>query len=252
METTVEKGRAAGAALPTPVSEGLDRFVKAAAAAFGTTLRSVVLFGSAAEGRLRATSDVNVLLVLSAWDDARADGFREPLRAAQAAIRLSPIFVLEGEVEAAALAFPVKFADIQRRRRVLFGADPFTKDLVPRGAEIENLRQVLLNVLLRLRERYLMVSLREEQAARALAEAAAPLRSGAASILELEGQPAASPKEALAALAAEIPGDGWGEVLSYVSAAREGKPLPPGAAPASLRRLVVLAGGLLERARSLR
>ena len=75
----------------------------------------------------------------------------------------------------------------------------------------------------------------------ALAEAAAPLRSGAASILELEGKPAPSPKEALARVAAQVPG-AWGEVLAHISAAREGKPLPSGAAPASLRKLPALAG----------
>jgi len=212
---------------------------------------SVVLFGSAAEGRLRATSDVNVLLVLSAWDDAKADALREPLRTAQAAIRLSPMFVLAGELERAAQAFPVKFADIQRRRRVLSGSDPFSRDLVPREAEIAHLKQVLLNLVLRLRERYVMVSLREEQAVRALADAAGPLRSGAASILELEGKPAASPKEALAIVSGQVEGE-WGEVLTHVSAAREGTPFPPGAAAASLRKLVALAGGLLARARGLR
>jgi hypothetical protein len=161
------------------------------------------------------------------------------------------MFVLAGEVEAAAQAFPVKFADMKRRRRILYGTDPLTADLVPRGAEIAHLRQILLNAVLRLRERYLMASLREEQAVRALAEAAGPLRSGAASILELEGRPASSPKEALAVLSGEI-GKEWGEVLAHVSAAREGTPLPAGAAPDSLRKLVALAQGLLERARSLR
>jgi predicted nucleotidyltransferase len=252
MEATTERTVPIGTGIPDQVSQGLDRFVKAAEDALGATLKSVVLFGSAAEGRLRNTSDVNVLLILSAWDDARADTLREPLRAAQAAFRLAPMFVLEQELEAAAQAFPVKFADIQRRRQVLLGADPLVKDLVPRDAEIVHLRQVLLNLVLRLRERYLMVSLREEQAARALAEAAGPLRSGAASILELEGKPAASARDALATLSGQIRGEDWGEVLSHISAAREGKSLPPGAASTSLRRLVALAQGLLERSRNLR
>jgi predicted nucleotidyltransferase len=250
MATMAESGVLAGGGLPLPVAEGLDRFVKSARAVLGDSLRSVVLFGSAVEGKLRTTSDVNLLLVLSAWDD-RADALREPLRSAQAAIGLSPMFVLERELAAAALAFPVKFADIQRRRRVLYGADPFTVDLVPREAEIAHLGQVLLNTVLRLRERYLMASLRDEQAARALAEAAGPLRSTAASILELEGKPAPSPKEALARIAAEVPG-AWDELLQDVSAAREGKPLPSGTAPASLRKLSALAEALLARARSLR
>ena len=238
--------------LPGPVAEGLDRFVRAAREALGPALTSATLFGSAAEGRLRATSDVNVLLVLSKWEGARVDALREPLRTAQAAIRLSAMFVLEEEVEAAIEAFPVKFADILRRRRVLHGPDPFAAGAVPRSAQVANLRQVLLNLVLRLRERYLAASLREEQAARAVAEAAAPLRASAASLLELEGRPAPSPREALEAVARELPGEGWTDVLRGLSLARERGPMAAGAASATLRRLVDLAQALSGRARALR
>ena len=237
--------------LSPEVTAALGRFVEAARTSLGPLLGSVVLFGSAAEGRLRATSDVNVLLVLSGWDEARTALLREPLRTANAAIRLNAMFLLEGEVKAALASFPAKFADILRRRRVLAGADPFVGLSVPREAEIAHLRQVLLNLVLRLRERWLLASLREEQAARALADAAGPLRSSAASLLALSGRPAPSPKEALAAFAAKLPGEGWETVLANLSAAREGRPLPAGAAPASLRRLVDLAHALSESARSL-
>ena len=41
------------------------------------------MFGSAAEGRLRATSDVNLLILLSNFNEARAEELRNPLRVAQ-------------------------------------------------------------------------------------------------------------------------------------------------------------------------
>jgi hypothetical protein len=44
--------------LPQPVVVGLSSFVDSALAICGTTLKSVVLYGSGAEGRLRAASDV--------------------------------------------------------------------------------------------------------------------------------------------------------------------------------------------------
>lgn len=237
--------------LPGPVAAGIDRFVASARERLGPILRSATLFGSAAEGRHRATSDVNLLLVLSEWDEARLDALREPLRSGQAAIRLSVMFLLEEEVPRAIEAFPVKFADVLRRRRVLVGSDPVPAGSVPRSALVANLRQLLLNLVLRLRERYLLVSLREEQAARAIAEAAGPLRAAAASLLELEGRPAASPREALEAFARELPGDGWTGVLADLSGARERRTLSPGSAPQSLRRLVALAGALERRARAL-
>jgi predicted nucleotidyltransferase len=74
--------------LPPPVNRVLTDFGAAARDAFGADLKSIILYGSAAEGRLRATSDVNVLLVLSVFDPAKANQLREPFRIAQAAVRL--------------------------------------------------------------------------------------------------------------------------------------------------------------------
>jgi predicted nucleotidyltransferase len=242
---------AATAPLPDRITQTLDQFVTLAQEKLGPDLRSLVLFGSAAENRLRATSDVNMLVVLSAWTPARADALREPLRTAQAAIALSPMFVLESELGAAAEAFAVKFSDILRRRRVLYGSDPFAGLQISRAAEITRVRQVLLNLLLRLRERYLMVSLREEQAARVLAQTAGPLRSAAATLLELQGHPAESPKAALESIAAKLPGAGWSELMQTLSSVREGQQLPAGVAPTNLLRLIDLAAALHTQAAGL-
>jgi len=227
--------------LPPAVSRVLDGFVEAARGGLGADLRAVVLFGSAAEGRLRATSDVNVVVVLRAFDAGKMDGLRDTARTAHAAIKLEPMFLLEGEIPAATQAFAVKFADVLRRRRILFGDDPFAGVTMPRGAEVLRLRQVLLNLALRLRQRYVLGSLREEQATLAVAEAAGPLRSCAAALLELRGTPAPSPKEALASIAASLPGGPWSEVLGHLSRARERRSLPAGAAGPTLLRLADLA-----------
>jgi predicted nucleotidyltransferase len=63
--------------LPAQVARVLTDFVSAAQTAFANELRGVVLFGSAAEGRLRATSDVNLLIILSNFDEARAGELRK-------------------------------------------------------------------------------------------------------------------------------------------------------------------------------
>src|SRR5262245_19075537 len=111
--------------LPSQVTRMLTDFIAAAQNSLADELRSIVLFGSAAESGLRATSDVNLLIVLSTFDAARAAELRGPLRVAQASIRLSPMFVLERELSAAIVAFTENFSDILRRRRVLSGPDPF-------------------------------------------------------------------------------------------------------------------------------
>ena len=135
--------------LPDPVARTLTLFVTAAENHLGASLRSIILFGSAAENRLRATSDVNLLVVLTVFDRSQVEGLSETLAAANAAIRLNVMWLLESEIGAAVEAFSVKFADILRRRRVLRGSDPFQALAIPRHAAIARLRQVLLNLVLR-------------------------------------------------------------------------------------------------------
>ena len=106
-----------------------------------------------------------MLLVLKTFKQSSADRLREPMRLAHAAVQLNAMFLLEAEVHAAMDAFAVKFADISARHRVLFGTDPFAGLRPPRDSLVRRLKQVLLNLQLRLRERYVLVSLREEQLA---------------------------------------------------------------------------------------
>lgn len=238
-------------ALPPEVERALREFVAAARESLGASLRSAVLYGSAAEGRMRATSDVNLILVLSSFDAAAVDGIRESLRVARAAARVEVMFLLEGEVVSAAERFAPKFSDILRRCRVLHGPDPFAEIAIPREREAERLRSEALNLVLRLRAAYAVHTLREDDAARAVAEAAGPLRTLAAVLLGLEGTPAASPREALRTLAAGA-GPGAAEAVERMSEAREEGFLPPGIAARTLLGLLDLAGRLRDRAEAVR
>src|SRR5438105_1954020 len=100
---------AASAQLPEAVRTVLSEFTAAAQEAFAEDLLSVVLFGSAAEGRLRPTSDVNIVLVLRQVDAKKLEAIGEAYRFAHAAIRLSAMFILESEIGVAKDAFAVKF-----------------------------------------------------------------------------------------------------------------------------------------------
>jgi len=247
MSATLE---AATLDLPSPAARALTEFVERAREVLGPDLRSVVLYGSAAEGRLRSTSDLNVIVVLDRFEAARMDRLREALRVGQAAARLAVMFLLASEVPAAMEAFAAKFADVLRRRRVLLGDDPFAGLAIPRAAEIARLRQVLLNLALRLRAAYVADGDREERLALSVADAAGPLRSCAATLLELHG-PAASGKEALEKLAAET-GGGFAEALRRLSEARETRMLPAGSAAPALLGLVDLSQHLRSLAEALR
>jgi predicted nucleotidyltransferase len=238
--------------LPPNVDRVLAEFVGEARRAFDNDLRAVVLYGSGAEGKLRATSDVNVLLVLSAFDQNKADQLREPLRLAQAAIQLRTMFLLESELQPAIAAFTVKFADIIRRRRVLYGEDPFAGVSISRRDATVRLKQTLLNLTLRLREAYIARSLREEQLVAMIADMAGPLRSCAAALLELEGAITESPKEALHQVAASLPdGAERAEEISRISEARQNQRLAPGVAAPTLFHLIELARSMWARAAAL-
>jgi predicted nucleotidyltransferase len=235
--------------LPTNVSTGLSTFIAAAKQAFGDDLVSVILYGSGAEGKLRSTSDVNLILLLKTFDRSAADQIREPLRLAEAAIKLRVMFLLQDELEPASRAFAVKFADIARRRVVLYGEDPFASISVPRADAIFRLQQTLLNLTLRLRETYVARSLREEQLSTVIADTAGPLRSCASTLLELEGHPASSPKEALEQIASSLaaaPG------VELISEARQRHAAPPGAAAPALFHLIELAHAMWARAAQLK
>jgi hypothetical protein len=93
-----------------------------------------------------------------------------------------------------------------------------------------------------------VAGLREEQLARALAEAAGPLRAAAATVLALEGTPAPGAREALERVVQELAEPALAGSLATMSRARAQGLLPPGeAAPAFLAMLSV-AGRLRERA----
>ena len=238
--------------LPPNVDRVLTEFVAETRNSFGEDLRAVVLFGSGAEGKLRPTSDVNLLVVLSAFDQEKADKLREPFRMAQAAIQLRSMFLLESELQPAMKAFAVKFGDILRRRRVLYGEDPFKGLSVSRDDSIVRLKQTLLNLMLRLREMYIERGLREEQLAVVIADMAGPLRSCAATLLELEGKPAKSAKEALQLVAAASTDVKIStEEISRISEAREHRALEPGTAAPTFIHLIDLAHSMWKRAMSL-
>jgi predicted nucleotidyltransferase len=232
--------------LPLQVSKTLDEIAAKLKIGLGDQLRSIVLFGSAAEGRIRVTSDVNLLVVITMFDVTRMDPLREFLRTAQAAIQLEPMFVLESELPQAMQTFAVKFTDIQRRHKILFGSNPFSSLSVSRQATIDRLKQVLLNLTLRLRTVYVLRSLREEQLALSIADVSGPLRAAAAAICELEERKTSSPKEALHILSGRFSGSDWTKVLEQISQARENRHLPPGQAANLFQRVMEMCGQILE------
>ena len=226
--------------LPAAVIEWLQRTVSALTEAFGPDLDSLVLFGSAAEGRMRASSDVNLLVVVHELRAANLDRVSLALQNARAAVELNAMFIRRSELALAADSFAVKFEDILHRRRVILGADPLAGLSVTHDDLKRQVRQLLLNITLRLRTQYALYRDREEVLVEVIADNAAPLRRCAQAILELRAESCASPKECLERLAAEL-GGGFEADLRALTVARSELSLPPDEAAGLLMRLASLA-----------
>jgi predicted nucleotidyltransferase len=232
--------------LPSNVASVLSAFLTATRDALADDLVSAVVFGSAAEGQLGPASDVNLLLVLGAFAPDRVAQMRDAYLTAEAAIKLRAMFVLEDELSTAAEFFAQKFADILRRHKTVYGKDVLTSLKVARPAEIFRLRQILLNLVLRLREACVARGHRPEQVARILADTFGPLRAACATLLELEGTPNTDSSAALATVAASF-GAQSSNVAALMVAAHEGKFL--GAeAPDALFQVLALVVHVSQRA----
>src|SRR6185503_1643308 len=103
----------------------LEELVSQLRAAYGTALRSVVLYGSAAAGEQTKRSDQNVLVIVDSLD-------RERLAAASAASRAwsesgnpAPLTLKTAEWRGSSDIFPMEYADILERHRILYGDPPF-------------------------------------------------------------------------------------------------------------------------------
>jgi len=114
------------------------------------------------------------------------------------------------------------------------------------------LKQVLLNLTLRLREAYVQYGSTPERISRLIADSAGPIRTCAATLPELEGKAAISPKEALVDFAGSLGDIGWEEVLAHISETRKRALLSLDVADATVLRLIELATRIRSRAEALK
>lgn len=238
--------------LPANVQQILSGFLSSAQRAFAEDLLSAVLFGSAADRSLRKSSDVNLILVLRRYDPARAQQVRNDLSTAEAAILLRVMFLVQDEIPAACEAFAQKFSDILRRRVVLLGPDQFDGVSVPHAAQVRRLRQVLLNLLLRLREMHAGQESGSPRTLHMLADSTGALRSSAVLLLVLEGCEALKPKQALLNVAEQVAPGKFAAPLAKLSQLREAATLSDTDAHEVMIAMMELAVAMHQRAAAIK
>ena len=130
----------------------LEQLVSQLRLAFGDHLRSVLLYGSAVAGEhIAKRSDYNVLLVVDSMPLDRLAAAGAVLRAWGEAGNPPPMTFTEAEWRSSADVFPMEYADILERHRVLYGPDVTDGIEVSRSDLRLEVEQQALGKLLHLR-----------------------------------------------------------------------------------------------------
>jgi hypothetical protein len=131
----------------------LDELVTQLRAAYGAQLASVVLYGSAAAGEhIPQKSDYNVLVLLNALDARSLAAASATANAWREAGNPPPMTMTLDEWRRSSDIFPMEYADILERHRVLHGAAPFDGISVSLDHLRLQLEQQVMGKLLHLRQ----------------------------------------------------------------------------------------------------
>lgn len=131
----------------------LDELTAQLRAAWGEALQSVVLYGSAAteEGRV-SQARCDVLVIVDRLDLARLQAAGAVVRAWTDAGHPPPMTMTAEEWRGSVDIFPMEYADILERHRVLHGLPPFEGIHVRRGDMRSQLENQVMGKLLHLRQ----------------------------------------------------------------------------------------------------
>jgi len=131
----------------------LDELVSQLRAAYGAALRSIVLYGSAAAGEhIEKRSDYNVLVIVDSLDADRLTAASAASRAWTDAGNHAPLTLTTSEWHSSSDIFPMEYADILERHKVLYGDPPFDGIRVDRKDLRLQLEQEAMGKLLKLRQ----------------------------------------------------------------------------------------------------
>ena len=167
----------------------LDELVTQLKAAFGADLSSVVLYGSAAGGDHNPKrSDQNVLVIVKQVPISAAKAISATARAWTEAGNPAPMVFTEREWRGSADVFPMEYADILERNRVLHGTAPFD-GIVVRSADLRlQLENEAMGKLLHLRRALLANASDDKQLAEMLGRSASAIMVIFRAVCRLHGE----------------------------------------------------------------
>ncbi len=177
----------------------LEALVSQLRSAYGGALQTVTLYGSAASGEhIAKRSDYNVLVIVDALDAER-------LRAASAAARAwsdagnpAPLTMTEREWRGSSDIFPMEYADILDRHKVLYGELPLDGVRVEPNDLRLQLEQEAMGKLLKLRQGVLASGNDEKRQVELLGASASAIMIIFRALLRLHGTETPADNVALA------------------------------------------------------
>jgi hypothetical protein len=167
----------------------LDDLVTQLRSAYGAQLSAVVLYGSAAAGEhIPKQSDYNVLLLLGKVDWSSVAAASAVARAWNDAGNPPPMTMTVDEWRRSADVFPMEYADILDRHRVLHGTLPVEGITVSRENLRLQLEQQVMGKLLQLRQGALLAGTDAKRQAELIAASLSTMMVLFRAVLRLHGE----------------------------------------------------------------
>jgi hypothetical protein len=167
----------------------LDDLVTQLRSAYGAHLSAVVLYGSAAVGEhIPKQSDYNVLLLLDAIDWSSLAAASAVARAWNDAGNPPPMTMTVEEWRRSADVFPMEYADILERHRVLHGTLPVDGITVARENLRLQLEQQVMGKLLQLRQGALLAGTDAKRQAELIAASLSTMMVLFRAVIRLHGE----------------------------------------------------------------
>jgi predicted nucleotidyltransferase len=178
-----------------------DAFIDDLKSTHGGNLVSVILYGSAATGDfVRRQSDYNVLIALRQITPKDLRASQAPIREWNKMGHPLPVYFTVSELQNAADVFPIEFHEMERARRVLYGADvlanlSISDDYLRHQTEYE-----LRSKLLQLRRMFIPASVSVENLVGLMTESLSSFTALFRAVLLIHGfEPPAAKREVVAA-----------------------------------------------------
>ncbi len=227
--------------MPTGTRKGtltLDELVAQLRRAHGDALECVVLYGSAAvEEQVAGRSDLNVLVIVRTLSLETLRALGQTVRAWGEAGNPPPLTLTRAEWDRSADIFPMEYADILERHRVLHGVAPFAGIRVDAGHLRLELEFEAMGKLLRLRQAVMAAGTDPARQAELLAASFGTLLVIFRALLRLHGE--RPPRDRLAVVRAAAVHAGFDPAaFERVAGLVAGTPIPAADTPAVLSAYV--------------